>query len=73
MKETLNPDSRTRECGTLHSVMVSKIDLQTCKSEFKSHWVPHSFNLVLHLSKTLSKLLPENVVKGKKQKLPDDD
>ena len=38
--------------------MVSKIYLQTCKSEFVSHWVPHSFGLVIHLSKTLSKLLP---------------
>ena len=35
--------------------MVSKIDLQACKSEFESHLVPHSFGLMLHLSKTLSK------------------
>ena len=29
--------------------MVSKLDKQTFKSEFESHWVPHSFGLVLHL------------------------
>ena len=39
--------------------MVCKIDLQTCKSEFESHWVPHLFGLVLLLSETLRKLLPE--------------
>ena len=38
--------------------MVSKLDWQTSKSEFESHWVPHSYGLVQHLSKTLSKLLP---------------
>ena len=27
-------------------------------SEFKSHWVPHSYDLVPHLSKMFSKLLP---------------
>ncbi len=37
--------------------MVCKFEEQTCKSEFESHWVPHSFGLVLHLSKKLSKLL----------------
>ena len=37
------------------SVMVSKLNLQTCKSEFVSHWVPHSFDIVPHLSKTLCK------------------
>ena len=40
------------------SVMVSKLDLQTYTSEFKSHWVPHSYGLVPHLSKKLSKLPP---------------
>ena len=39
------------------SVVVSKLDKQTCRSEFESHWVPHSFSLVPHLSKKLSKLL----------------
>ena len=33
--------------------MVSKLDLQTFMSEFNSHWVPHSYGLVLHLSKKL--------------------
>ena len=36
--------------------MVGKLDWQPCKSEFKSHWVPHSFGLVPNLSKKLSKL-----------------
>ena len=27
-------------------------------SEFESHWVPHSYGLVSHLSKKYSKLLP---------------
>ena len=36
------------------SVMLSELNYQTCKSEFKSHWVPHSFSLVPHLSKTLT-------------------
>ena len=39
------------------SVMVSKLHLQTCKSYFESHWVLYSFDLLLHPSKTLSKLL----------------
>ena len=39
------------------SVMINKLDKQTCKSEFESHWVPHSFSLVLHLSKKLGNLL----------------
>ena len=37
--------------------MVSKLDLKTCKSEFESHWVPHSIGLVPHRSKELCKLL----------------
>ena len=37
--------------------MVSKLDWQTYTSEFESHWVPHSYGLVPHLSKKLSKLL----------------
>ncbi len=42
--------------GTSSGVMVSKLDWQTYTSEFESHWVPHSYGLVLHLSKKLSKL-----------------
>ena len=38
--------------------MVSKLDSQTYTSEFESHWVPHSFGLVLNRSKDLRKLLP---------------
>ena len=37
--------------------MVNKLDYQTLTSEFESHWVPHSFGLVSHLGKILSKLL----------------
>ena len=40
------------------SVMVSKLDEQTYKSEFESHWVPHSFRFVTHRIKELRKLLP---------------
>ena len=36
--------------------MVSKLDYQTCKSEFESHWVPHSVGLVPHWSKELREL-----------------
>ena len=43
--------------GAPGSVRVSKLEEQTCKSEFESHWVPHSFGLVLHLRKKLSRLL----------------
>ena len=45
-----------REMRTSSILRVSKLDWQTCKSEFESHWVPYSFGLVPHLSKTLSKL-----------------
>ena len=43
--------------GASGSVVVSKLDKQTCKSELESHCVPHSFGLEPHLSKKLSKLL----------------
>ena len=43
--------------GTSGGVTVSKLDLQTYTCEFESHWVPHSFGLVLHRSKELCKLL----------------
>ena len=43
--------------GASCCVMVNKLDLQTCKNEFESHRVPHSYGLVPHLSKRLSKLL----------------
>ena len=39
--------------------MVSKLDSQTYTSEFESHWVPHSFGLVLNRSKDLRKLLSD--------------
>ena len=37
--------------------MVSKVDYQTYTSGLESHWVPHSYGFVPHLSKKLSKLL----------------
>ena len=37
--------------GTLHSVMVGKLDWQTITSEFNSYWVPYTCGLVLNLSK----------------------
>ena len=44
--------------GTSGGVMVSKLNWQTYTSKFKPHWLPHSYDLVLHLSqKKLSKLL----------------
>ena len=43
--------------STLGTVMVGRLDKQTWKSEFVSYWVSHSFGLVPHLSKKLSKLL----------------
>ena len=43
--------------GVLDGVMVSKLDEQSFMSEFESHWVPNSYDLVSHLSKKLSKLL----------------
>ena len=51
-----NVTSRSR--GTSGGVTVSKLDEQTCTSEFESHWGPHSFGLVPHRSKELCKLLP---------------
>ena len=47
---------------TSGGVMVSKLDSQTYTSEFESHWVPHSFGLVLNRSKDLRKLLHLSVV-----------
>ena len=44
--------------GTSGGVMVSKLDSQNYTSEFESHWVSHSFGLVLNRSKDLRKLLP---------------
>ena len=49
---------KKRKEGASGSVMVSKLDLQTYTSEFKSHCVSHSYGLVPHLSKKLSKLPP---------------
>ena len=54
-----------QEVGTSSSVIVSKFDKQTCKNEFESHWMLHSFGLVPHLSKTLSKLLYVQEVRHK--------
>ena len=41
--------------GTSSCVMVSKLHEQTFTNEFESQWVPHSFGLVPHQSKVLSK------------------
>ena len=35
-------------------VMVSKLDYQTFMSEYKSHWVLHSYDLLPHVSKIFS-------------------
>ena len=43
--------------SALCGVMVSKLDYQTFTNVFESHWVPHSYGLVSHLSKKLRKLL----------------
>ena len=43
--------------GASGGLMVGKLNKQTYTSEFESHWVPHSYGLVAHLSKKLSKLL----------------
>ena len=42
--------------GASGVVMFCNVDKQTYTSEFESHWVPHSYGLVPHLSKKLSKL-----------------
>ena len=34
------------------NLQFNKLDLQTITSEFESHWVPHSYGLVPHLSKS---------------------
>ena len=54
-----------KQVGATGSVMVSKLDLQTYTIEFVSHWVPHSYGLVPHLSKKLCKLPPSNKWKWK--------
>ena len=56
--------------GTSGGVMVSKLDSQTYTSEFESHWVPHSFGLVLNRSKDLRKLLKFMTVVEGDQKAP---
>ena len=56
--------------GAWHSVMVSKLDLETCKSEFDSHRVRHWFGLVPHLSKTLRKLLLSSYIKSEALHFP---
>ena len=38
--------------------MVSKLDKQTFTNEFASHWMPHLYDLVTHLSRKHSKLQP---------------
>ena len=43
--------------GTSGVVMVSKLDYQTLRSDFKIHWVPYSFGFVPYLSKKLLELL----------------
>ena len=40
--------------GASVGLMVSKLDWQ---SEFEFHWIAHSYSLVPHLNKNLSKLL----------------
>ena len=37
--------------GTSGSEIVTKLDKQTITSKFESHWMPHSYVLVPHLSK----------------------
>ena len=37
--------------------MLSKLDMQIFMSEFKPHWVLHSYGIVPHLSKKQSELL----------------
>ena len=45
----------------IHKHTMASLTNKTWKSEFESHWVPHLFGLVPHLSKTLSKLLLDQV------------
>ena len=65
--EILKADTIKQAVGASGSVIVSKLDLQTYTSEFESHWVPHSYGLVPHLSKKLSKLSPSK--KRRRRKL----
>ena len=48
-------------------------NIRSCKSEFESHWVPHSFGHVLHLSKTLVTYWPLTEPSIKKQVHPVED
>ena len=53
----------TVEKSVSGDVIVSKRYLQTFPSEFESHWVPHLYVIVQHLSKKLSKLLHDSETK----------
>ena len=48
---------------TSSGVMVSKLDFQTFTSEFESHCIPHSFDLVPYRSKKLRKLQQTSIFK----------
>ena len=47
---------------TSDGVMVSKLDWQTFTSEFESHKMPHSYDLVPYISKKLCILLQWNLI-----------
>ena len=51
--------------GISGCLMVNKVDEQTLTSDFKSHWVPHLYGLVPHLSKRLNKLLQFYITKNR--------
>ena len=54
VNESLAKHTRVKKKkGASGGVMVSKLDKQTFTSEFESHWVPLSYGLVPHLSKSL--------------------
>ena len=50
--------------GASDGVIVSKLDLQIYTSELESHWVRHSYGLVSHLSKKLSKLPNVSIIRS---------
>ena len=56
-KNVNNATNHKTNMGASSGVMVSKLDYQTFLNEFVSHWVPHSYGFVPHLSKILWQLL----------------
>ena len=46
--------TKKRQWGTSGDITVSTLDKQIFTRKYDSHWVPHSYGHVSHMSKTLS-------------------